>query len=38
LHGRTRELAVLHRLLDSLVDRRPEALLDHAADDLVTNS
>ena len=24
-----------HRLLDALVDRRPEALRDHAADDLV---
>ena len=35
LHRRAGELAVLHRLLDALVDRRPEALLDDAADDLV---
>ena len=35
LHRRAGELAVLHRLLDALVDRRPEALRDHAADDLV---
>src|SRR5581483_10491197 len=35
LHGRPGELAVLHRLLDALVDGGPEALRDHAADDLV---
>ena len=35
LDGRARELAVRHRLLDPLVDRRPEALRDDAADDLV---
>src|SRR5207248_4869650 len=35
LHRRPRELAVLHRLLDALVDRRAEALLDDTADDLV---
>ena len=35
LHGRAGELAVLQRLLDPLVDRRPEALRDDAADDLV---
>src|SRR5205807_3338863 len=32
---RARELAVLHRLADALVDGRPEALRDDAADDLV---
>ena len=35
LDRRAGELAVRHRLLDALVDRRPEALRDHAADDLV---
>ena len=35
LHRRAGELAVLQRLLDALVDRRPEALRDDAADDLV---
>ena len=35
LNGRTGELAVLHRLLDPLVDSGPEALGDDAADDLV---
>src|SRR5581483_11914116 len=35
LDGRAGELAVEHRLLDSLVDRRTEALRDDAADDLV---
>src|SRR5204863_5264530 len=35
LDRRAGELAVLHRLLDALVHRWPEALLDHAADDLV---
>ena len=35
LHRRAGELAVHHRLLDPLVDRRPEALRDDAADDLV---
>ena len=35
LHRRAGELAVVHRLLDPLVDGRPEALRDHAADDLV---
>ena len=33
--GAPGELAGGHRLLDPLVDRRPEALRDHAADDLV---
>src|SRR5439155_21172633 len=35
LYRRARKLAVLHRLLDALVDGRPETLRDHAADDLV---
>ena len=35
LDGRAGELAVVHRLLDALVDGRPEALRDDAADDLV---
>src|SRR5439155_13607453 len=35
LHGRAGELAVLHRLLDPLVDGGAEALRDDAADDLV---
>ena len=35
LHRRAGELAVHHRLLDSLVDRGTEALRDDAADDLV---
>ncbi len=35
LDRRAGELAVRHRLLDALVDRGPEALRDHAADDLV---
>ena len=35
LDGRAGELAVVHRLLDPLVDGRPEALRDDAADDLV---
>src|SRR4029078_12256818 len=33
--GRADQLDVLHRLLDALVDGRPEALRNHAADDLV---
>src|SRR5262249_58583058 len=32
---RAHELAVEHRLLDALVDGRPEPLRDHAADNLV---
>src|SRR5262249_6572764 len=35
LNGRAGELAVEHRLLDALVDRRTEALRNDAADDLV---
>ena len=35
LHRRAGELAVVHRLLDALVDGRAEALRDDAADDLV---
>ena len=35
LDRRAGQLAVLHRLLDPLVDRRPVALRDNAADDLV---
>ena len=34
-HGIAREIARVHRLLDALVDRGPEALRDDAADDLV---
>src|SRR6476646_2791952 len=35
VHGRARELTVLHRLAHALVDRGTEALRDDAADDLV---
>ena len=35
LNGGAGELALGHRLLDALVDRRAEALRDDAADDLV---
>src|SRR5687768_308137 len=35
LHGRTRQLTVVHRLLNALVDGRSVALRNDAADDLV---